>query len=137
MSDLVAFINDRLDEDQGGFEIAIELHPPSGSASALNNHEWCRRMLRGVEAKRQILELHRQVGRIRDPRRDKITFDHKIDICEVCGPFEWPHGEFGYLDVWHDDEGYPTLYPCRTVRLMGTEWSAHEVYLANREKWTP
>lgn len=107
MSDIVAFIRARLDEDQRDFEDVIEIYHPSESASALKNsdenYEWCRRMLRGVNAKRRMLALHAQ--------------GHECPS-EVTDPYP---NMAGYYDG-----------DCPTILAMASEWSGHEAY---REEW--
>lgn len=69
------------------------------------------RVLRGVDAKRRIVGEHGELG---------------IEgYCAKCGTHD-TNGE-GDLLYEHDE------YPCRTLRLLASEWSTHEDF---RPEWS-
>jgi hypothetical protein len=117
VDELVAFIKARLDEDAEDFAVSIEHCPPteiytSDDTVALvpRGVEWYRRMLRGVDAKRRLLEFHQ-------------PFDAEGRTwCGHCGyPPDFAHPSAD-VDPW----------PCRHARLIASEWPTHEAY---QEEW--
>lgn len=78
------------------------------------------RVLREVEAKRRILDEHAS----------------EDGDCSACGRASWEENPGAYLrdepemaDVWR-----PTIWPCRTARLLALPYADHPDY---REKWKP
>lgn len=83
---------------------------------------WSRgRVLREVEAKRKILDLH-QPGMPID-----MSDAGGFVVCVSCGPSGNDPGLYMF--------GEPaSLYPCDTVRAFASAWSDHPDY---REEWRP
>lgn len=123
MSDLVAFLKARLDEDEQAAK-AAEGHSlfdgtgivsgrnasvvlPSHVAIYVARHDPAR-VLREVESKRRIIELHRSV-RVRSTGSAGGT----IEDCQMCDHF-------------------PAQYPCLTLRLLALPYADHSDY---REEW--
>jgi hypothetical protein len=96
------------------------------------------RLLAECDTTRKVIGLHFHTGSLRDPRADAPTYDYKVDICNECRS-EWPFGklpsgEWGHLDVWTDELGNPTMWPCMTLRLIALPYTDRPGY---REEWRP
>jgi hypothetical protein len=79
------------------------------------------RVLRDVEAKRRIIELHSsRVQRIIEVYSgQQVNEDHDTFVCAECGTA-------GGND--------PVLWPCETLRLLALPYADHEDY---NEEWRP
>lgn len=133
-ADLVAFLRARLDEDEAAAVApetwtAFEENESTGTRRVDVDHSFERvvactrawrgvhiarhdpaRVLREVEAKRQIVDLHRPVQ-----RRSTGSSGGAIEDCQVCDHF-------------------PAQYPCPTLRLLALPYADHPDY---REGWRP
>jgi hypothetical protein len=105
VDELVAFIKARLDEDAEDFAVSIEHCPPTeiytsdGTVALVpRGVEWYRRMLRGVDAKRRIVDWHTN-------ELDLLNTLHPTLGCRCYGG-----------------------WPCPTLRLLASEWPTHEAY---------
>lgn len=123
MSDLVTFLRARLDEDEavlracaGGVpqwrpeDIAIfgpDLSPEVRTHIARHDPA---RVLKEIEAKRRVVELHRPVQ-----KRSTGSGGGVIEDCQVCDHF-------------------PARYPCTTLRLLALPYADHPDY---QEQWRP
>jgi hypothetical protein len=112
---LAEFLAARLDED----EAAAKAWLPFGNPDATNREHAARhdpaRVLREVEAKRQILALHHPSPGLRHP----VT-DYHVDICAACDVPELPQAEWEHIDGFDG-----SIYPCDTVRALAAVWSDH------------
>jgi hypothetical protein len=86
-------------------------------------------VLREVEAKRRIIDLHRPV---------QFT-NAELGIVDAIVCFKC-HSRMDSPDDWPEDEDWPyplvqDPYPCLTVRLSALPWASHEDYRA--EEWAP
>lgn len=68
------------------------------------------RVLREVEAKRRIIDLHRPVG-----KRSTGSGGGTVKDCQICDHF-------------------PAQFPCLTLRLLALPYADHPLY---REEWAP
>lgn len=87
------------------------------------------RVLAECEAKRRIVELHFERYSLRAP----VT-DNKIDVCDICGPFDWPFIEVDGEWVQSPSPSGGTFHPCQTLRLLGQVYGDHPDY---DEAWRP
>ncbi|MET8334385.1 DUF6221 family protein [Streptosporangium canum] len=143
MSDLVAFLRARLDEDEQAAQAGAQLHEdepadPSyaGGVADLEAAGWepgaarrfndyvarfdPARTLREVEAKRRILAMH----------------GDDAGECSTCGRNSYEENPGAHLrdepemiDVWR-----PAAWPCATLRLLALPYADHDDY---EEDWRP
>lgn len=139
--DLVAFINARLDEDEQAArashyegqrwlaeEEGVSRWPDDEPVHMADTKKDARhialhdpaRVLRGVEAKRQVLTVHRPGKEV--PEWSSAVGRFTTVSCEGCGfggPCDDPHTE--------------DINECPTLQALATEWSDHPDY--DREHW--
>jgi hypothetical protein len=123
--DLVSFLRARLEEDQAAAEAApldavecltswIDYTNDGGESERaeahLRRHDPAR-VLREVEAKRRIVDVHHDVN---------------DGDCAACVVGEWGYPTHG--------RGHPAPWPCQTVRLLGLPFSDHPDY---SPEWFP
>ena len=125
--ELVEFLRRMLDADEQVALEALDLPPMVGEwrwarvsvsstrFSPCGRHHPAR-VLREVEAKRRILNLHREGGRL----TGEGYGEHGFAWCETCGSGE-PHE-------------YPTKWPCSTLKLLALPYADHPDY---RDEWKP
>ncbi|SFK92400.1 hypothetical protein SAMN05216275_14152 [Streptosporangium canum] len=138
MSDLVAFLRARLDEDE---QTARAAHGPNWNAEKRDvayGDEWVvsamtradaahiarhdpARVLREVEAKRQIINEH--------PALPGFKEGHAYTVCTRCSDYR------GDDDRSIGDRLIrPAEAPCKTLRLLGLLYADHPDY---RQEWNP
>lgn len=105
-------------DENGDFVVYDEGRPRWTEARHIARHDPAR-VLRGIEAKRRILDEHQPT-----PTGTGIPGDFHCSTCVSPGNIanEYP-------DDWN-----PQRHPCTTVRLLGAEHADHPDY---RQEWTP
>lgn len=116
MSDLVAFLNARLDEDEAMRDRMAEQYAAMGRLIEPENirlHSLteftAKRLLREVEAKRRILARHKREAQ--DIWRDQHVVGEGPPFCPWCSDRE---------------EAYP--WPCPDVRALAAVYADHPGY---------
>lgn len=130
--DTVAFIRARLDEQEREFSQGHEpgeCHPNCGHVC----------MLRGVEAKRRIVDEHAPILNSVEWPHDQ-TGKGEAWICRRCANAENDQDNWrpaiGHAGTF-PHENFVTSYvlaPCPTLRLLASEFADHPDY---RQEWTP
>lgn len=117
-SDIAAFIRARLDDTASiasdvhhdDCEMFWERHWSHDGDIVECNCNYSARVLRGVEAKRRIVEEH-------------VPADYTVYGDSVCRRCVWDVDEPGKDPLHHW-----VIYPCLTLRALATEWSDHLAY---------
>lgn len=126
MSDLVAFLEERLAEDEEVARASAPRRYVGTSMTNLRSAEPESRALREVEAKRAIVRTHQQVV-----FTDRALGLVDVEVCAVC------HSMYVGEDDWADSHEPVVVqepFPCVTVRALATVYADHPDY---REEWRP
>lgn len=150
MSDLVAFLRARLDDDERVVRVdpgySQEWHTEVARDDPYDESRACVRSSQGdvitndVDVERADHIAHydpvRMLREVEAKRR--ILDEHASDDgdCSACGRASWEENPGAYLrdepemaDVWR-----PAIWPCRTARLLALPYADHDDY---EEDWRP
>ena len=114
MEDLIAWLRAQLDEDErvirGWASACVHVEACFDGSSDFLDRFTEDRMLAEVDAKRQLMELHRPVR-----KRSTGSDGGVIEDCKMCDHF-------------------PAQYPCATMRLLALPYADRSGY---RQEWAP